>query len=130
MGDGLVSARNLGLVSLKRYEKYGGVRLVMGNKFHGRSGGNNEAGWRGKEDGVRPEEGVEPGREPGVERMKGENGIWKSARDIIPMVVLVPTSDVVISIRLAQPVTPSSTPPSSLASSLPHPVPSQPLDYY
>lgn len=46
----------------------------MGNKFHGRSGGNNEAGGTGKEDGVRPEEGVEPGREPGVEHMKGENG--------------------------------------------------------
>jgi hypothetical protein len=73
-----------------------GVRLIMGNKFHGRSGGNNEAGWTGKEDGVRPEEGVEPGREPGVECMKGENGIWKSARDIILMLVLSPTSDVVI----------------------------------
>jgi hypothetical protein len=70
-----------------------GVRLLMGNKFHGRSGGNNEAGGTGKEDGVRPEEGVEPGREPGVgpvEHMKGENGIWKSARDIIPMLVLYP----------------------------------------
>jgi hypothetical protein len=31
----------------------------------------------------------------GVERMKGENGIWKSARDIILM-ASVPTSDVVI----------------------------------
>ena len=63
---------------------------VMDNQFHGRSGGNNEAGGTGKEDGVRPEEGVEPGREPGVEHMKGENGFWKSARDIIPMVVLYP----------------------------------------
>jgi hypothetical protein len=63
---------------------------VMDNQFHGRSGGNNEAGGTGKEDGVRPEEGVEPGREPGVEHMKGENRFWKSARDIIPMVVLLP----------------------------------------
>jgi hypothetical protein len=113
-----------GVSEFKRYEEYGGVRLLI---FHGRSGGNNEAGWRGKEDGVRPEEGVEPGRDPGVEHMKGENGIWKSARDIIPMVVLSPTSDVVISIRLAQPVTPSSTPPSS---SLPCSLHSVPLDYY
>jgi hypothetical protein len=43
--------------------------------FHGRSGGGNEAGRAGKEDRERPEEGVEPGRDPEVERMKGENGI-------------------------------------------------------
>ena len=31
---------------------------------------------------------MEPGREPGVEHMKGDYGIWKSARDIILMVLL------------------------------------------
>lgn len=65
------------------------------NIFHGRSGGNNEVG-RGMGDtldGVRPGEGVEPGRDTAVERVKrGEIIFWKSARDII----LVPTSDVVI----------------------------------
>jgi hypothetical protein len=85
----------------------------MGNKFDGRSGGNNEAGGTGREDGVRPEEGVEPGREPGVEHMKGENGFWKSARDIILMLVF----PYVRRRHLTGPtVTPSSTPPSSLAS--------------
>jgi len=86
----------------------------MLNGFHGRSGGDNEAGRGEGKDGVRPEEGVEPGRDPVVERMKGENGIWKSARDII---LIVPTSDVVI--RLAQADTPSSTPASSLYPLLP-----------
>ncbi len=36
-GDGHVSARNLGLVSLKDMKSTG-----VGNKFHGRSGGDNE----------------------------------------------------------------------------------------
>lgn len=108
-------------MSLKGYEKYGG-EIDNGKQILWKV----RRGQRGKEDGVRPEEGVEPGREPGVEHMKGENGIWKSARDIILM-VCSPTSDVVI--LLAQPVTPSSTRPL-LLSTLPYPVPSQTLDYY
>lgn len=51
-----------------------------------RGGGDGETGWSAAG------EGVEPGRDPEVERVKGEIVIWKSARDII----LVPTSDVVI----------------------------------
>lgn len=65
--------------------------------------GTTRRGWGGDgETGSRAAgEGVEPGRDTEVERVKGENGFLKSARDII----LVPTSDVVIVIPsdLAQP---------------------------
>ena len=73
-GDGLASARNLGLVSLKDM-KSTGVRLLMVTQQIPWKVRREQRGGRdtGKEDGVRPEEGVEPGREPGVERMKGEN---------------------------------------------------------
>lgn len=58
--------------------------------MEGQAGTTRREGHRETEDGVRPEEGVEPGRGPGVERMKGENRFLKSARDIIPMLVLDP----------------------------------------
>ena len=45
------------------YEKYG-------SRFHGRSGGGNEAGGVGREHGVRPGEGVEFGRDTEVEPEK------------------------------------------------------------
>jgi hypothetical protein len=112
-GDGLDSARNLGSVSLKDMKSTGLEQIPW----------KVRRGKRGKEAGVRPGEGVEPGREPAVERMKGEKWNWKSARDIILMAT-PSTSDVVI--RLAHPVTPSSTPPLLL----PILLPILPLDYY
>ncbi len=106
-GDGLGSARNLGSVSLKDMKSTGREQIPW----------KVRRGKRGKEAGVRPGEGVEPGREPAVERMKGEKRNWKSARDIILMLLpLRQTSSLDWPIRSLRH---RPRPSSSLSSSLP-----------
>lgn len=63
-GDGLASALEFGVSEMKRYEKYGG-EISNANGFHGRSGGDNEAG---EGQGKRMESGRRKEWSPAVRR--------------------------------------------------------------